>query len=262
MARGLASCTVKQCQKQTKNDGFALCSRMPLKLTALATLRNLALAPLTTNRPRHAHPDTAVLFLNDVAACPDDLLELPHQRRAQAADMACALDWIGDDPPVFYDSYVARAINGDTFFEIPAPSVSWARAAALFWNEPVARRRFAAHRPFQVFACWNGPVVFTARPVVEGSVRFRGPRAERGECHAGEPQVFCKDMWWEGYGRIMVVPGVDLEYSVEKGRAIKESTGFASRLAVDENYVGAAAGPCQVYAVVCGPELAALERDL
>jgi alpha-1,3-mannosyltransferase len=149
--------------------------------------------------------------------------------------MACALDWIGDTPPVFYDSYVARAINGDTFFEIPFPDVSWDRATDLFWNEPVARGRFARHRPFQVFACWNGAVVFDARPVVEKGVRFRAARGgSGGECHAGEPGLFCKDLWWEGFGRIMVVPGVNLEYSVEKGRAIKEMKGFVSRWVAEE----------------------------
>ena len=109
------------------------------------------------------------------------------------------MDWIGDDLPVFYGSYIARAVNGDTFFDISGGS--WARATDLFWNEPVARARFAAYRPFQVFACWNGAVAFAARPVVEGAVAFRGARTDRGECYQGEPQLFCKDMWAAGRGR-------------------------------------------------------------
>ncbi|KAK3333060.1 glycosyltransferase family 69 protein [Cercophora scortea] len=210
------------------------------RFSSLATLRNLALAPLLSDPARYTN--ATVLFINDVAICPDDLLELIHQRRHQNADLACALDWVGDDPPVFYDSYIARAINGDLFFEIPpSPSggVSWARATDLFWNEPIARARLAQHRPFQVFACWNGAVVFTAKPLVERKVAFRAARADKGECHAGEPQVFCKDMWVQGYGKIMVVPSVNLEYSNEKARAIKEHMGFASRWAAEEGKEGA-----------------------
>jgi alpha-1,3-mannosyltransferase len=203
------------------------------RFAALAELRNLALAPLRAEPERYLgsgdrDDESTVIFINDVAICPDDILELVHQRRRQRADVACAMDWIGDDPPVFYDSYVARAINGDTFFEIPAGG-SWARATDLFWNEPVARARFAAHRPFQVFACWNGAVAFTAQPVAEGAVVFRGSRAERGECHHGEPQLFCKDMWAIGRGRVMVVPSINLEYSDAAGRAIKTAKGFTSQ---------------------------------
>jgi alpha-1,3-mannosyltransferase len=198
------------------------------RFSSLASLRNMALRPLITNPSSfHVDDDVTVVFINDVAICPDDILELVHQRVHQAADMACAMDWIGDPPAIFYDVYVARAINGDLFFEIPA-GVSWARAKDLFWNEPVARERFGRHEPFQVYACWNGAVVFTAKPVIEGKVGFRAARKEKGECHTGEPGLFCKDMWFEGYGRIMVVPSVSLEYSVETGERIKASKGFTS----------------------------------
>jgi alpha-1,3-mannosyltransferase len=198
------------------------------RFASLASLRNLALKPLLTNPALfHVDDDVTAIFLNDVAACPDDILELVHQRRHQSADMACSMDWTGDAPAVFYDVYVARAINGDLFFDIP-PGVSWARATNLFWNEPVARERFARHEPFQVYACWNGAVVFTARPVIEGKVKFRGARKVKGECHAGEPGLFCKDMWFEGYGRIMVVPSVSLDYTVETGERIKTLKGFTS----------------------------------
>ncbi|KAK4031755.1 glycosyltransferase [Parachaetomium inaequale] len=210
------------------------------RFSSLAALRNLALAPLLTATADHPHsPTTAdapsvddaatVLFINDVALCADDILELLHQRTLQNADMACALDWTGSDPSIFYDVYVARALNGDLFFEVPPDTVSWSRAADLFWNEPLAHQRLARGQPFQVFACWNGAVAFTARPLLEGKVAFRGANAEKGECHGGEPQLFCKDLWWRGYGRIMVVPSVNLEYSVESGRAIKEAKGFASQ---------------------------------
>ncbi|AEO70631.1 glycosyltransferase family 69 protein [Thermothielavioides terrestris NRRL 8126] len=221
------------------------------RFSSLATLRNLALAPLlrggaastgppSTNTAATHNGDnddapTTVLFINDVAICADDILELAHQRARQGADMACALDWTGADPAIFYDVYVARAINGDLFFDVPPDTVSWARAADLFWNEPVARARLARRAPFQVFTCWNGAVAFSARPLLERKVAFRAARADRGECHQGEPQLFCKDLWFHGYGKIMVVPSVNLEYSVERGREIKKLKGFASQAAAEED---------------------------
>ncbi|KAH6842468.1 cryptococcal mannosyltransferase 1-domain-containing protein [Chaetomium sp. MPI-CAGE-AT-0009] len=212
------------------------------RIEALAQLRNLAIQPLLddTNtapinpRPQRRTPpkyhptSTNIIFLNDVAICPEDILELTLQHATLGADMVCAMDWtyVGPDP-TFYDVWIARGLaGGDAFFEIP-PNGSWDSAWNLFWNDPVSRGRLAARQPFQVFSCWNGAVVFRAAPVMERGVRFR--RARKGECHQGEPQLFCKDLWWEGYGKIAVVPVVNLEYSDEGGRKIKAVKGYTSK---------------------------------
>lgn len=165
--------------------------------------------------PNNAHlynddTNTTVVFLNDVAICPDDILELVHQRHFLGADMTCAMDWTyaGRDP-TFYDVWVARTLaGGDSFFEIPSDG-NWNSAWNLFWNEPTARHRFSAKQPFQVFSCWNGATAFTAKPFLENKIKFRGPK--EGECMQGEPQLLCKDLWWHGYGKIAVVPTVNLE---------------------------------------------------
>lgn len=174
--------------------------------------------------------DATILFLNDVSACAEDLLELVHQRTVQSADMTCAMDWThpGESDPIFYDVWVSRAINGDLFFDIPADTASWDLSSNLFFNEPTARSRLASGLPFQVFACWNGAVAFTAEPLVKNQVGFRAVRDDKGECFMGEPTVFCKDMWWSGYGRVAVVPSVNLEYSDAMGRRIKTEKGFVS----------------------------------
>ncbi|KOS16891.1 hypothetical protein ESCO_004853 [Escovopsis weberi] len=217
------------------------------RIRKLAELRNLALEPLVSGRVRAVSgntkddrkddrkdddDDTTVVFLNDVAICPDDILELLLQKRALAADMTCAMDWtyVGRDP-TFYDVWVARGITGDSFFEIP-PDGNWNSAWNLFWNDAASQARLAARRPFQVFACWNGAAAFTARPLLERDPRrrvaFRAPDRERGECDQGEPQLFCKDLWHRGYGRIAVVPAVNLEYSVDRARDIKELKGYTA----------------------------------
>ena len=188
-------------------------------------------------------PDAIIIFINDVAACPDDLLELIHQHKFQQADMVCAMDWLYNAPPeeeeekegkatvTFYDIWVSRAINGDIFFDIPPETASWEHSSVLFPTEPVAQARFKAGLPFQVFSCWNGAVVFKAARLVDGLVGFRWPK--EGECFQGEPQLFCKDLWGEGFGRIAVVPGVSLEYSDQRGREIKALKGYTERWRVD-----------------------------
>ncbi|KAK4191031.1 family 69 putative glycosyltransferase [Podospora australis] len=199
------------------------------RILKLAELRNMALQPLVDESQSHRFDqyNTTVVFLNDVAICPEDILELVHQRRFLEADMTCAMDWtyVGPDP-TFYDVWIARGMNGDSFFNIP-PDGSWDFAWNLFWNNPVAQARFYAHQPFQVFSCWNGAVAFTAKPIIDKTISFRSSRKE--ECTQGEPQLFCKDMWFHGYGKIAVVPIVNLEYSNEAAAKIKEAKGYVSR---------------------------------
>ncbi|KAH8912609.1 family 69 glycosyltransferase [Coniochaeta sp. PMI_546] len=222
------------------------------RIEKLAMLRAMALAPVTGIYTPDTDPDSpdfpapstvpqlplaeeaTVLFLNDVAACAEDMLELLHQRTLQSADMACAMDWTHPGPdPLFYDVWVSRALNGDLFFDIPPVTTTWDHAKDLFWNEPVARARLAAGKPFQVFACWNGAVTFTAEPLVKNEVGFRS--AKPGECFQGEPQLFCKDLWYKGYGKIMVVPSVNLEYTDSLGRQVKKEKGYVGEWIVDEN---------------------------
>ncbi|KAK0388389.1 hypothetical protein NLU13_4634 [Sarocladium strictum] len=201
------------------------------RIEKLAQLRNMALHPLIEAFEDSASADTTVVFLNDVAACSEDILELALQRRRLGADMTCAMDWTyaGADP-TFYDVWISRGINGDSFFYIPETG-SWEHAWNLFWNDSMTKSRYVANMPFQVFSCWNGAVTFSAAPLLDG-VRFRD--AQEGHCKHGEPQIFCKDLWSKGYGKIAVVPTVNLEYSDDKGMMIKTLKGYVMDLVRDE----------------------------
>lgn len=191
----------------------------------LAQLRNLALQPMLYEPERYMN--ATIIFLNDVAICPDDILELVHQRVVLGADMTCAVDWTFNPPPVFYDIFISRGMNGDIFFDIP-PDTSWGRATYLFWNDPETKARFDAKKPIQVFACWNGAAIFTAEPIVTRKIAFRGSREDLGECVKGEPELLCKDFWFHGYGKIAVVPTVNLEYSNDAAHQIKLAKGYTS----------------------------------
>ncbi|RDW66602.1 hypothetical protein BP5796_09351 [Coleophoma crateriformis] len=199
------------------------------RIKSLAKLRNQAVKPLMEH-PEQFSPETTVVFLNDVSICMEDILELVHERVYQNADMTCGLDWtfVGQDP-TFYDVWIARGMTGDTFFDIPEDG-NWNSAWNLFWNDAQAAQKVRAHRPFQVFACWNGAVAFTAKPLLEHKVRFRHPSEQ--ECFQGEPQLFCKDIWYTGFGKITVIPAISLEYTDAGARRIKDLKGYTS------NWVG------------------------
>ncbi|KAK0642994.1 family 69 glycosyltransferase [Cercophora newfieldiana] len=211
------------------------------RIHRLALLRNDALSallppadPNPSSKPLPTTPTTTIIFLNDVAICPEDILELVHQRIALNATMTCAMDWTyAGENPTFYDVWVARTLAGDSFFEIPSDG-NWNSAWNLFWNDTDTLSRYTQRKPFQVFSCWNGAVAIAAEPIVKGEIKFRGPNEELEECFQGEPQLFCKDLWWKGYGKIAVVPAVNLEYSDEKAERIKKLKGYTSQWRVDE----------------------------
>lgn len=196
------------------------------RIKALAELRNQALRPLTDHHKGSPIDDTTIIFLNDVAICSEDILELVHQRHYQNADMVCGMDWtyVGSDP-TFYDVWIARGMNGDSFFDIPEDG-NWNSAWNIFWNNPTAQESIWAMKPFQVFSCWNGATAFSATPFLESKIRFRSSLEH--ECPQGEPKTWCADMWHLGYGKIAVIPIVNLEYSDEAATKIKEVKGYVS----------------------------------
>jgi alpha-1,3-mannosyltransferase len=193
------------------------------RVTELAKLRNLALAPLFAKQQQWA-ADATVIFVNDVSICTDDILELVYQKHYQQADMVCAMDW-NNHGATFYDSWIGRSMNGDLFVEIPQ-SGSFEFASNLFWNDKEARRHIDERLPLQVFACWNGAVAFKAEPLLLHNLKFRAPYKD--ECYTGEPTLFCKDLWALGYGRIAVIPSVNVGYNDDQSRGAKEKHGYAS----------------------------------
>jgi alpha-1,3-mannosyltransferase len=203
------------------------------RIATLVALRNQALDPLRRHREQFSNSST-IVFLNDVAACSDDILELIHQRAFQSADMTCAMDWThpSADNPLFYDVWISRGMTGNTFFRI-GDNGDWDLAQNLFWNDEKSRSRLDAFKPFQVFACWNGAAAFTAFPILNDEIKFRVSSPE--ECFQGEPQLLCKDLWLHGYRRIAVVPSVNLQYTDEDAKRIKQQKGYVADLVQHED---------------------------
>lgn len=94
------------------------------RIVSLAQLRNMALQPMLDDKRRYKSNAT-VIFLNDVAICMEDILELVYQRTFLGADMTCAMDWtyLGTHP-TFYDVWISRTMSGESFFRIPEDK-SW-----------------------------------------------------------------------------------------------------------------------------------------
>ncbi|OAL39594.1 hypothetical protein AYO20_00991 [Fonsecaea nubica] len=202
------------------------------RISTLAELRNRALWPLT-QRSQSYDPSTTIVFLNDIAPCAEDILELIYQRTLLKADMTCGMDWYNlEDGGTFYDSWIGRQMNGETFFEVPQ-STSWDFSKNLFWNHETSKSRYLQGQPVQVFSCWNGAVALTARPFLEGKIRFRTEIEE--ECHLGEPVHLAKDLWRLGHGKIAVIPSVNVGYSVDDSRKAKEAHGWVTNMTDGES---------------------------
>ncbi|KIW94622.1 uncharacterized protein Z519_04598 [Cladophialophora bantiana CBS 173.52] len=192
-------------------------------ITEWAALRNLALDPLV-RQPELYDPDTTVIFLNEAAFCTDDILELIYQRVYQKADMTCGMDW-ANHGETFNDVGASRGLTGDMFVKPPNTGDT---NGTLFRNDPKTKTRFEAKLPFQVYSCWNGGAVFTAKPLLRENITFRASRP--GECQMGEPTLLCKDFWKYGYGRIAVVPSVNVGYNDDESRQTKKKYGFATEI--------------------------------
>jgi alpha-1,3-mannosyltransferase len=81
----------------------------------------------------------------------------------------------------------------------------------LFPNSPIARKAFENLQPFQVYASWNALAVMDPRPLLPPhDVRFRRGREDEGECAASECGLVCQDYWKAGFGRVLVVPSVQV----------------------------------------------------
>lgn len=169
------------------------------RIEFLANLRNLALEPLLTSPKKWDH----LLYVNDIITCASSLAMLLASRIDQTADMACAMDYTvnENDDVVFYDIWVGIDMDGQHFSG----------------GEPHIHERNGANamsnlRPFQVFSCWGGAVSVSASVIQSDGIRFRtgGPL----ECPSSECEIFCRDLWSIGRGRIITNPNVITSYDM------------------------------------------------
>lgn len=112
------------------------------RIPFLASIRNKVFRPLEALTAQGEHFDM-ILFLNDVAFKPEDVLRLLDTNGGDYA-AACSLDF--SKPPYFYDTFALRDSRGhETIMQTWPYFRSWAS-------------RYAAERflPVPVASCWNG----------------------------------------------------------------------------------------------------------
>ncbi|KAJ5767839.1 hypothetical protein N7533_000422 [Penicillium manginii] len=205
------------------------------RITALSHLRNQALQPLIeegNNKQGILAPNPTILFINDVVLCPEDILELLHQRVRQSAIMTCAFDWNANGGS-FYDSWVSRSMSGNLFFEVTHDSQHWL-ADDMFFDHPDSATRWGHSLPIQVYSCWGGMVTLDAQPFIQGKVKFRS--SEKDECYMGEPMTLAKDLWGLGLGKVLTVPSVNVAYEYDRARDAKDKRGYVDKIVGHTQY--------------------------
>jgi alpha-1,3-mannosyltransferase len=93
----------------------------------------------------------------------------------------------------------------------PIKGRSWSPSEDLFFDSEDSEEHFEDLEPFQVYSSWNGLAVLDPKPFLPPhNVRFRRGDAARGECAASECSLIATDFWKAGYGRVQIVPSVQV----------------------------------------------------
>jgi alpha-1,3-mannosyltransferase len=99
-------------------------------------------------------------------------------------------------------------IEGDLFYPMDS---SWVPSDDLFPTSPRSKEEYANLNPFQVFSTWAGLAVLAATPFLEPHrLRFRRSDGWWDECAASECSLIANDFWKAGWGRVQVVPSVQV----------------------------------------------------
>jgi len=204
------------------------------RIAFLAGARNKALEPLYNGaaaRMMRGRKFSEVMFMNDVAHCAVDMMEIIYQKRKQGANQACAVDWGGWGGQVVYDRWVLRTMSGRPFYRWedmvyyvrgphPADGKDKPYSKPLLYDEE-DRERFLANLPLQVFSCWNGATVFDAAAFLPPrNIRFRTAKNDLDEYDrprpisdkASESYLVSVDLWKAKMGKILLVPRASVSY--------------------------------------------------
>ncbi|WVN89960.1 uncharacterized protein L203_105190 [Cryptococcus depauperatus CBS 7841] len=197
------------------------------RIEKIAELRNRALAPLwqgVGNQPWGKRIE-AIVFFNDVYLRAEDVLEVIYQHKYNKAGIMTAIDLWKKRPEYYYDVWVGRTIdNGDLFYPINNPW--WSASSDLFQTSPSSLSSYTQLSPFQIFSGWNALVVLAPKPFLPPyNVRFRRSDRSKGECAASECTLIASDFWKIGFGKIGVVPSVQLAYERDTAQDIIEDVG-------------------------------------
>jgi hypothetical protein len=128
----------------------------PLRIIFYSKLRNKCL-DFIYEIPNLNFDNTKIIFFNDIYYKYEDIINLISTNN-EDYDAVCGLDFA----PYFYDRWVSIDLDGNSLL-MYFPFIVNKEAQDLILN----------HKPFRVFSCWNGVIVFTAAPLKNKTLQFR-----------------------------------------------------------------------------------------
>lgn len=215
------------------------------RIVRLSEIRNMAIMPLIpyASAPNAKH--NTLVFLNDVATCAADILELVHQQRLQQADMAIATDWDvvnrkskkpDKKRPRPYDMWTLRGIDGQLPFEWKGPGGYSPQTPNKdfvldLWSHTKDNTTYPRWRQglaLPIYSGWGGMAAFDASLFTSLHLRFRATTASgwnsgsssglgawgalttddylAGDCPgASECELIGRDIWNLRQGRARIV---------------------------------------------------------
>ncbi|KAJ6237262.1 hypothetical protein M0813_26818 [Anaeramoeba flamelloides] len=216
------------------------------RILYLANLRNKVLEPLTPEYPK-------VMFINDIMIQFRDLKNL--LLTPIDYDMVCGLDF-QENPAYFnsnhtnvnvkhllnqnltflkgkgnehliislYDIWVARDAKGDML----SNDYPWVN------DHKNSKQLIDNGLPVQVYACWNGVVVFKSQPWFQDKIKFRSSPPDA--CFSSECQLFPQDLWRHGYKKIFINPLVQSAYD-QKNYNYLLQTDYYQNVVLKNDYI-------------------------
>ena len=128
----------------------------PLRIKFLSILRNKCL-DLIYEIPNLNFENTKIIFFNDIYFKYEDIINLISTNN-EDYDAVCALDFDN----YFYDRWVSIDLDGNSLLK-----------TFPFVVNKEAQDQILNHKPFRVFSCWNGVIIFTAAPLKNKTLQFR-----------------------------------------------------------------------------------------
>lgn len=212
------------------------------RIEFLSAMRNEVLRVLRETSVVRKRKPNYMLFMNDIFFCAEDMMELAFQALLQNADIVSGLDF---DPGGFYDTWVAKDMNGNHYNKEP-----------FYTTDRVAANRIRLMNPTQCVCTWNGAVMLRAAPFLDHNLKYclkplitlfpndpryyamnkAHPKSKLyEECSQSEMSQMCKDMINLGFTRFVIVPRVKVAYKFDTYEKIRKQYKFDIPFGFDEN---------------------------
>ncbi|ORX57989.1 hypothetical protein DM01DRAFT_1400978 [Hesseltinella vesiculosa] len=165
------------------------------RIPKLATLRNLALAPLSKLAEDGWTADR-VLFLNDIWFSWKDAVQLLQSNQGDY-DAVCSMDFFGE----YYDMFATREIDRQWLGSGNYP----------YFRDTSSRELLQKGSLVPVYSCWGGMAAFQAQPFLKNHLAFRAlwPEVANPPLDASECCLIYSNLWAiNAHARVFLNPQI------------------------------------------------------